>query len=424
MKFFHLADLHFGKLLGGVSLSEPGGAQEAWCRQCLSAVEAERPDCVVIAGDVFDRSQPSAEARKLASDFLTALSERTRVLMIAGNHDSGENVSYLSGLLSRQGLYASGTASRELTRVTLTDEYGEVHFWLLPYFFPTQVKEALDLPDLRTYTEAAAALLSAQGIDEGGRNVLIAHQFVTAGEHEPERGGSETAVGGVGQIDAAAAGFGIFDYVALGHIHRAQPVGRAEVRYAGAPLCYHFSESGETDEGNARLGILAVELGAKGEPVKTRRIPTPPLHSLRTIRGTLADVLADSERDGRRGEYLRILLQDEVLPTDARARLDATFAEKGSRVLEVSREIDRRNTDGEERGAPLERRPLIESFYAYYEDQYPERPMEEEEQRIALEAARILEEAGGAFGSEAALDAAALRLADAAAESDGGEVLS
>ena len=424
MKFFHLADLHFGKQLGGISLSEPGGSQEAWCRQCLAAVEAERPDCVLIAGDVFDRSQPSAEARKLASDFLTALAEKTRVLMIAGNHDSGENVSYLSGLLSRQGLYAAGAVSRGLPRVTLTDEYGPVHFWLLPYFFPTQVKETLDLPELRTYTEAAAALLSAQEIDEEARNVLLAHQFVTAGEKEPERGGSETAVGGVGQIDAAAAGFGIFDYVALGHIHRAQHVGRAEIRYAGAPLCYHFSEAGETDEGNARLGILEVTLGRKGESAATRRIAMPPLHPLRTIRGQLSDILAASEKEERRGEYLRILLTDEIVPTDARPRLCATFAEKGSRVLEAQRVFEGRRTAEEERGAPLEERPLIESFFAYYADQYPERPMDEEEQRLSMEAARILEEAGGAFGSENALEEAACRLADAAAFSAREEVLS
>ncbi len=415
MKFFHLADLHFGKQLGGIPLSEKDGSQEYWCRQCLAAVEAERPDCVLIAGDVFDRSQPGAEARALASWFLTELAGRTKVLMIAGNHDSGENVGYLSGLLKKQGLYAAGRIERALPRVELEDGFGKVVFWLMPYFFPLLVKETLSEENLRTYTEAAAALLGAQEIDEGVRNVLVAHQFVTDGETEPERGGSETSIGGIGQIDAGKAGFGIFDYVALGHIHRPQKVGRDTVRYAGAPLCYHFSEAGETDEGNGRLGILVVELGAKGEAVRLRRIGTAPLHPLRTIRGRLSDILEAERTDPRRNEYVRVLLEDEILPQNARESLEAALAEKGSRIAELQRIFNRSALADTAEKAAQEDKPLAEAFFEYYEEQYPDRPMDEDEQRIALEAAALLEEAGGA-PDEAALDRAAQLLAERAGE--------
>ena len=412
MKFFHLADLHFGKQLNGLSLSEPEGSQEYWCRQCLEAVDAEKPDCVLIAGDVFDRSQPGAEARALASWFLTELAGRTKVLMIAGNHDSGENVGYLSGLLEKQGLYASGRIARGLPRVTLSDEYGPVTFWLMPYFFPLQVKELLGQEELRTYTEAAAALLSAQEMDPSGRNVLIAHQFVTDGDSEPERGGSETSVGGIGQIDAGQAGFGAFDYVALGHIHRPQSVGREAVRYAGAPLCYHFSEAGETDEGNARLGILVVTLGKKGEAVELRRIKTPPLHPLRTVRGKLSDILEAETAGTRRGEYLRVQLEDEVLPVDTRERLEDTLRPKDTRIAEIQRIFTASGSaEAPDREMPGEK-PLAESFFDYYDGQYPDRPMDEEEQRIALEAVSVLEETGGALREEADLDRAAVLLAD------------
>ena len=387
MKFIHLADLHFGKLLGGISLASSGD-QEAWCRHCIEAVEREEPDAVLIAGDVFDRSQPSAEARRLASGFLTELTRRTRVLMVAGNHDSGDNVEYLSGLLREAGLYAAGLVEREMKRVTLRDAYGEVTFWLAPYFFPTRVAEALGV-EVRTYTQAARALIEAQGIDTGTRNVLLAHQLVLSGAEEPERGGSETSVGGVGQIDVHA--FDDFDYVALGHIHKPQPIGRAAVRYAGAPLCYHFDEAGKEDERNATLGILVVEMGAKGTEPTFRRIPTPPLHPLRNVRGTLEEILQRERNDARRGEYLRVVLSDLVLPAGTRERLDALFAERGSRLVELGRSFERTGTREAQR-AQVGERSVQELFFDYAAYQLGDRQLTEQEQALILRAAELLEQ--------------------------------
>jgi len=279
MKIIHLADLHLGKMLHGVSLIEKGD-QPAWVDHFLSAAEKIRPDAVVIAGDVYDRSVPSRDAVELLDRLLTGLSRLgIAVLLIAGNHDSGPRLNFVSTLLESQRVYISGNIGKELRKVTLHDASGPVHFYLMPYLFPAAVEEALGCKDLRTYDAAARTLLAAQQIDTSARNVLIAHQLVLCGAVQPEAGGSETMVGGVGQIDAGA--FDQFDYVALGHIHKPQAMGRDTVRYAGSPLCYHFSEIGW------KKGLRLVEIGPKGEKIRTSLIGIEPLHALRDDFGTV-----------------------------------------------------------------------------------------------------------------------------------------
>ena len=329
MRFIHLSDLHFGKTIHGVSLLE-NGDQGYWVDRFLELAARRRPDAVVIAGDVYDRSAPSGDAVQLLSRMLTALSElEIPVLMVAGNHDSVQRLSFLSSMLARQGLHISRPLyeTGKLEHVTLRDENGPVTFWLMPYVYPALIAQTLGDDSLRDHDSAVRALLQREQVDFSERNVLIAHQNVTANGVEGIRGGSESMVGGVGQIDYSA--FDGFDYVALGHIHAAYAVGRDSVRYAGSPLCYHFDELRQ-----APKGPLLVELGAKGEPVRTQLLEIPPLHPMRELQGGFEELRERELAFPRTGEYLRLVLTDSRLSPEISAFFEDLFRSRGSVLME------------------------------------------------------------------------------------------
>ena len=335
MRFLHLADLHFGKSIYGTSLLE-NGDQGAWVDRFLALAESIRPDAVVIAGDVYDRGAPSGDAVQLLSRMLTGLSALSiPVMMCAGNHDSVQRLSFARPLLAREGLHISGSlyADPMLSHVTLRDEYGPVTFWLMPYVFPALIAGALGDESLRDSDSAVRALLNAQPVDWTTRNVLIAHQNVTANGTPGERGGSESMVGGVGQIDYRC--FEGFDYVALGHIHAAYPVGRETVRYAGSPLCYHFNELRQPEK-----GPVLVELGAKGTPPEIRVLTIPPLHPMRELRGSLEELRASELAVPRQNEYLRLVLTDQRLSPEISAFFEELFGSRGSILMERCSEYD------------------------------------------------------------------------------------
>ncbi|MBR6840389.1 MAG: exonuclease SbcCD subunit D [Oscillospiraceae bacterium] len=336
MRFLHLADLHFGKSIYGTSLLESGD-QGVWVDRFLELTARVCPDTVVIAGDVYDRSAPSGDAVQLLSRMLTRLSEfHIPALLCAGNHDSVQRLSFAGPLLAREGVHISGSLydNPVLSHVTLKDEHGPVTFWLMPYVFPALIAGALRDESLRTGDAAVRALLAAQPIDFTQRNVLIAHQNVTANGAEGERGGSESMVGGVGQIDYKV--FDGFDYVALGHIHAAYPVGRETVRYAGTPLCYHFNETKQP----AR-GPVLVELGTKGETVNIETLVIPPLHPMREIRGGYEEVREAELNNPRRGEYLRIVLTDRRVSPEISAFFHELYAGRDSVLMELCSEFTR-----------------------------------------------------------------------------------
>ncbi|MBR1566022.1 MAG: exonuclease SbcCD subunit D [Oscillospiraceae bacterium] len=336
MRFLHLADLHFGKSIYGTSLLECGD-QGAWVDRFLELTAGMRPDAVVIAGDVYDRSAPSGDAVQLLSRMLTRLSElHIPALLCAGNHDSVQRLSFVGPLLAREGVHISGSLYDDpvLSHVTLEDEHGPVTFWLMPYVFPALIAGALHDESLRTGDAAVRALLAAQPIDFTQRNVLIAHQNVTANGAESERGGSESMVGGVGQIDYTV--FDGFDYVALGHIHAACPVGRETVRYAGTPLCYHFNETKQPAK-----GPVLVELGEKGAPVRIETQVIPPLHPMREIRGGYEEIREAELNDPRRGEYLRIVLTDRRVSPEIAAFFRELYAGRDSVLMELCSEFTR-----------------------------------------------------------------------------------
>lgn len=331
MKFLHLADLHLGKTLCGASLIE-NGDQGCCLEELLELVDREQPDAVVIAGDVYDRGVPSKEAVTLLSRFLSELAGEKRrkpVLMIAGNHDGGERLDFAKELLSGQNVYISGTVEKELTHIEIHDDGGPVVFWLLPYVFPMKVRDLFSLTaeEVPDYESAVRVLLEHQDIDPGKRNVLIAHQFVTAGGKAPVQSESESAVGGLGAVDYSV--FEKFDYVALGHIHGAQSVGRDSVRYAGAPLCCHFSEIGQ------KKGALMVTLGTKGEE-KTELLELPVLHSMRKISGKFSEVLEQERLLDHKNEYISVTLTDSDAVFDAAEQLRSLFESRGSRLLDLS----------------------------------------------------------------------------------------
>ncbi|MCD7837896.1 MAG: exonuclease SbcCD subunit D [Clostridiales bacterium] len=362
MRFFHLADLHLGKSLYGYSLIDEGD-QTYWVDRLLEAADEYRPDAVVIAGDVYDRAVPPREAVELLDRLLTSLSRRNiPVLMVAGNHDSGPRLAFASGLLEREGVYISGECQKELTKVTLEDEHGPVTFWLMPYLFPAAVRFALHREDVTTYDQAVRALLDAQPLNPARRNVLVAHQFVVSGGAEPERDGSETAVGGVGQVDAEA--FSAFDYVALGHIHGAQKIGRETVRYGGSPLPYSFSEAGQ------RKGLTLVELGEKGQ-VDIQLIELPALHRMRQVKGTLEELLAmGTEDDTLRSDYLRVVLTDVQMPPRTMERLRAVYPN----LMEVARELPQTAQRAAGRTAQAKEQSIEELFWDFYTHQVGETP--------------------------------------------------
>lgn len=330
MRFLHISDLHLGKMLHGVSLLE-NGDQPYWVLQFLALAEEVRPQAVVISGDVYDRSSPSGEAVSLLSQLVEGLAQRNiAVLMVAGNHDSGQRLSFARELLAREQIHIAGTAEREMARVTLTDEYGPVTFWLMPYVFPAAVAQVLQDDAIRDYDGAVRRLLAEQQMDAAARNVIVAHQNVTAFGAEAPRGGSESAVGGVGQVEYTA--FDAFDYAALGHIHGAYSVGRDAVRYAGSPMCYHFNETRQ-----ARKGPVLVELGRKGE-VSITTLEIQPLHPMRELRGPFETLREQELAHTRRGEYLRLVLTDRPLTPEAVAFFQSLAASRGSVLMEQTSE--------------------------------------------------------------------------------------
>lgn len=322
MKVLHISDLHIGKRVNGMSMLDD---QRYILRQILDIAEKRQVSVLLIAGDVYDKASPSAEAVTVFDAFLTdAVAAGLRVLAIPGNHDSAERIAYAQGLLEKQGVCLPPVYAGEVERVELEDEHGPVEFWLLPFLKPGDVRRFFPDEEIGDdYSAALRTVLGACDIDQGKRNVVLSHQLVTAYGTAPDRADDEIKLGGMDNVDVSV--YDAFDYVALGHVHRPQRVGRDTVRYSGSPLKYSFSE--------ARYGKSAalIELGEKkpgddvGECVSFEPIPLVPLHDVREVRGTLADVLAMGTAHDASRDYLHITLSDEHPQLDAMAKIHEVF---------------------------------------------------------------------------------------------------
>lgn len=361
MKFLHLADLHLGKRVNGFSMLED---QAHILRQILAILDDEQPDGVLIAGDVYDKSVPSVEAVGLLDGFLTELRARgVPVLLISGNHDSPERLAFGGRVMDSCGIHISPVYGGALAPVTLHDEFGPVHVWLLPFVKPAHVRRWFPDADIESYTDAMAEAVAHMDIDTAARNVLVTHQFVTGGTRS---GSEELSVGGTDNVDSGV--FAPFDYVALGHLHGAQHIGRETIRYAGSPLKYSFSEARQ------HKSVTVVTLDEKGD-VQVRTVALTPLRELREIRGSYDELTARSfyEHTTYRSDYLHLILTDEQDVFDAMSRLRTIYPYLMTLDYDNART---RAAGGMSVPAETERRTPSELFEALYLRQN-HRPMSE-----------------------------------------------
>lgn len=316
MKFIHLSDLHIGKRVNGYSMLED---QEYILLKIRQIIVEEKPDGVIIAGDVYDKSVPSAEAVTLFDDFLTALSALDlSVFVISGNHDSAERISFASGILDASGVHMSPVYNGNVKPVVMADSFGEVDVYMLPFIKPTSVRSILpesERDSISDYNDAVKMAVERMQVDPTRRNVLITHQFVTgAVTCESE----EMVVGGTENIDASI--FDDFDYVALGHIHRPQKCGRDTIRYSGTPLKYSFSEAKD------KKSVTIVEMGAKGD-ISLRFVDLIPKRDLVELKGSYNELMAKSFYEGKswQEDYVHITLTDEDDVPEAFGRLSVVY---------------------------------------------------------------------------------------------------
>ena len=401
MKLFHLSDLHIGKLLCGYSLKEN---QERVLSQIVAYAQEEHPDAILICGDIYDKSAPSGEAYVMFDRFLEALSEirpRIPVFIIAGNHDSPERLSYASAFLEKHSIYLSVfppiQEDEYLKKITLEDEYGPVDFYLLPFLKPGWLRPLLPEESAFSYEEAVRFLLSREKIDPGRRNVILSHQFYTAGQSEPETCDSEVAVamaGGLDRIDISV--LDAFDYAALGHLHGSQKVGRMSARYCGTPYKYSVSEE------HHHKAVTVVELGKKGEEPQLRFLPLSGLQDVRRLRGTLDEVLAAAESaapspsavqpsvSGVCHDFVSVTITDEQEPYRIRERLE----ERYDHLLEFRVDNARTRARMAESGTENDPAPEpMEAFRQFYET-VNHTPLPEEGERIMKRLIREIQEKG------------------------------
>lgn len=352
MKLLHLSDLHLGKRLGDFSLAED---QTFILKQILGIIDEKSPDAVIIAGDVYDKAVPSAEAVQLFNDFITDISrKKITCFIISGNHDSPERIAFGSEIMNAGGVYLSPVYNGTVSPVVLEDEFGAVNFYMLPFVKPSTVRRCLDDESLQSYGEAVAAAVKKMNISKSERNVLITHQFVTGAElsesEDISAGGSESVPADI---------FSDFDYTALGHIHRPQNIGCEKIRYCGTPLKYSFSEAGQ------QKSVTLAVLGKKGElDIKTP--PLVPLRDMVELRGGYNELTdkAFIESGGHGEDYVRIILTDEEDVPDAAAKLRLRY----HNLMRV--DYDNKRTRG---GAMLpcpedmEDKPPIELFAEFFE---------------------------------------------------------
>ena len=375
MKLIHLSDLHIGKRVNEISMLPD---QNYILAQILSIVDEEKPDAVLIAGDVYDKTVPPAEAVTLFDDFLCHLAERdVPVLIISGNHDSVERISFAARLLKRANISISPAYDGDLTPVTLRDEHGDVAFYLLPFIKPAHVRRCFPDEKIETYTDACRVAISHLSLDDTCRNVLLTHQFVTGAQSCDSE---EVSVGGSDNVDASV--FDGFDYVALGHIHGAQNIGSNRIRYCGTPLKYSFSEE------KHHKSVTVVNLGKKGELQLTLR-PLTPLHDLRTLRGSFAEVTDKAFYEAEVcDDYLHVVLTDEEDIPEAVGKLRLIYPN----LMKLSYDNTRTRADQIiDAAEDTRRRSPLDLFDELYELQN-NRPMSDVQRVFAQELIDALQE--------------------------------
>ena len=353
MKLIHLSDLHLGKRVNEFSMLED---QEFILTKIINIIDGEKPDAVIIAGDVYDKSVPSAEAVQLFDDFLCRLAKRKlHVFVISGNHDSAERMAFGGRLMEMSGVHMSPVCNGNVEPISLEDEFGRVNFYMLPFVKPANVRRFFENSEIESYTDAVRASVESMNVNTAERNVIITHQFVTGAERSESE---EISVGGSDNVDASV--FDCFDYTALGHIHGPQNIGSERIRYCGTPLKYSFSEA------KHKKSVTVVDLREKGN-LEVRTVALEPKRDMREIKGTYAEItLKENYINTDTDDYMHITLTDEDDIPDAIGKLRVIYPN----LMKLDYDNNRTRT-----GAKLdiieniELRSPLDLFSEFYENQ-------------------------------------------------------
>lgn len=351
MKLVHLSDLHLGKRVNEYSMLED---QEYILTKIINVIDSESPDAVMIAGDVYDKSIPSAEAVQLFDGFLTRLAKRNlQVFVISGNHDSPERMAFGSRLMDQSGIHISGVYNGKIEPFTMTDQYGDVNVYMLPFVKPAHVRRYSD-GDVETYTDAMRIAIDGMNVDTDKRNVLITHQFVTGATRSESE---DISVGGTDNVDVSV--FDSFDYVALGHIHGPQNCTSERVRYCGTPLKYSFSEAKD------HKSVTVVELAEKGS-LSVRTVALVPMRDMVEIKGQYDQITLKSfyENTTYQEDYVHVTLTDEQDIVDAIGKLRAIY----HNLMKLDYDNKRTRSASQVEGAvDVETKSPLQLFADFYE---------------------------------------------------------
>ena len=352
MKLIHLSDIHLGKRVNEFSMLED---QAHILKKILAVVDEEKPDGVLIAGDVYDKSVPSTEAVQLFDDFLVRLAERKLpVFIISGNHDSPERLSFANRLIDAAGIHLAPVYNGVVEPITLSDEYGPVNVYMLPFIKPAHVRGFFPDTEITGYSDAVAAAIGRMNIDKTQRNVLITHQFVTGAQRSDSE---ELSVGGTDNIGAEV--FCDFDYVALGHIQGPQNMDSGRIRYCGSPLKYSFSEAAQ------QKSVTVAELKEKGT-LEIHTVPLIPRRDMVELKGSYQQLTLREfyENTTYQEDYTHITLTDEEDIPDAVAKLRAVY----HNLMKLDYDNTRTRHSAAISGAEnVETRSPIDLFAEFYE---------------------------------------------------------
>lgn len=365
MKFVHLSDLHLGKRINEYSMLED---QEYILKKIINIIAEEKPEGVIIAGDIYDKSVPPAEAVRLFDDFLYQLSKlKLHVFIISGNHDSPERIAFGSRIMDVSGIHISPVYDGNISAVSLNDEYGTVDIYMLPFIKPANVRRFCEDKDedIVTYTDAVKYAISKMNIKTDNRNILVTHQFVTGALRSESE---EISVGGSDNVDAIV--FDPFDYVALGHIHSSQACGSDTIRYSGTPLKYSFSEAKD------QKSVTVVELREKGN-VSYKTVDLVPQHDMVELKGTYQELTLKSFYDNTawQEDYTHITLTDEDDIPYAIGKLRSIY----HRLMKLDYDNKRTRLNAEINSASdIENKSPLELFTDFYELQNNQSMSEEQ----------------------------------------------
>lgn len=386
MKLFHISDLHIGKQLHYYNLRDN---QVKILSQIVDMAKEQHPDAIIIAGDIYDKSVPSAESYTIFDQFLNDLSNITPsipILIIAGNHDSAERLNYASTFLEKHKIYIAVfppmAEEEHLKKVVLQDQYGNMNFYLLPFTKPGHVRHLFEEGSITSYDTAIAALIHREEIDYTQRNVLISHQFYVSGEKLPQTCDSEQvyiSVGGIDSVDVASVKG--FDYVALGHLHGSQQIGEKHIRYSGTPFKYSVSEEKHVK------GITMVTLGAKGEEITIEKLPLTLSQDVRKEVGTISEIISRATEENRH-DFISITLTDEEDIYKPKEQLEEYY----EFILEVKVDNSRTRAQLENTTGETASLDPLEAFREFYLEMNSE-PMSSEEEKLIMEVIDIAKEA-------------------------------